>query len=120
MRNWFPFLWGRSKKTEDVDVEKYVRAIAGGEGDFIEEEGITYVKSINIAKDTAINETVRELERGNLVVLDIKDMLRDPIELNERVSKIRKYCSSSGGDICGIARTKLMVVPVGIEIAYSS
>lgn len=122
MRGWFPFPWGKSKKADEqpVDVEKYLRSLrVSGEG-FIEEEGVTYVKSVNLTKDTAVEDTSKEIDKGNIVILNISDLLWSPVALKDKVNRVREHCVSSGGDMCRISEAKIMIVPRGIEIAYSS
>jgi SepF-like predicted cell division protein (DUF552 family) len=123
MSDWIPFPWGKRKKDTEApfDIEKYLTALGvSREGGLFEEEGVIYVKSIHLDKDSAIEDTIKEVDRGNIVILNMKDMLNNPIQLNEKVREIRDSCVSKGGDMCRISETKLMVIPQNIKIAYPS
>lgn len=121
MTGWF-FPWGKTKerKQESFDVEKYLKDLGDGDKGLTGvDEDVRYIKSINVSRESAVEDTIKELERANIVVLNIGDMLHCVPALRDILSRIRRYCSSNGGDLCRISETKVMVVPNGVEIAYT-
>jgi SepF-like predicted cell division protein (DUF552 family) len=120
MKSWLPFPWGKTKKSEEesFDVEKYIKGLGVSKEGFIEEEGVIYVKSVNLDRDNAVEETAREIDKGNIVIVNMREMMHNPIALNEKVREIRDHCVASGGDMCRISEIKIMAIPKGMAIVY--
>ncbi len=122
MTNWNPFPWGKTKKSveESVDVENYVDSLKVGEDGFIEQEGMIYVKPIDLDTETAIEDVKKEFKAGNIVIADLTKLAKDQAELYKRISAVKKYCQANGGDIARVSQVKIMILPEGMEIAYPS
>ncbi len=122
MTNWNPFPWGKTKKSneESVDVENYVDSLKVSEDGFIEEEGVIYVKPIDLESETAIEDVKKEIKHGNIVIADLTRLAKDQAELYKRINAVKKYCQSNGGDIARVSQVKIMILPEGMEIAYPS
>ena len=120
MTRWIPFPWGKTQKSreESLNVESYVESLKVSQDGYIEEEGITYIKPVDISSESAVDEVVKEFEQGNVVILDISKMLGNSPDLFKRIKAIKKHCISKGGDMCRLSEVKLMVLPQGIEVAY--
>lgn len=120
MTKWIPFPWGKTQASEEelIDVEGYVESLANKEG-FIEQEDMIYIKPMDISSEAAVDDIIKEFRKGNIVVLDIGKMLETfPEDLYKRIGTIKKFCASSGGDLCRVSQTKLLILPEGIEVAY--
>jgi SepF-like predicted cell division protein (DUF552 family) len=118
--SWFPVPWGKKESSldEPIDIERHLKSLSVSSEGFIEKEGVIYIKSINLAKDTAVEETIKELKRPNIVILDMRDIMYDPIELRNRVARVKDFCASNEGDMCRISETSVMVLPKGVEVLY--
>jgi SepF-like predicted cell division protein (DUF552 family) len=118
--SWNPFPWGKTKKSveESVDVENYVDSLKVGEDGFIEQDGIIYVKPIDLDSETAIDEIKKEFAQGNIVIADLAHLAKDQGELYKRINALKKFCQANGGDVARVSQVKIMILPEGMEIAY--
>lgn len=123
MMNWIPFPWGKTKRTDEAkpfDVEKYLKNLSVNQEGFVEEEGITYIKTLNLADESAIENVTRELAKENIVILNLREMMSNPIALSDKVRRVKEYCNLNGGDMARISEIKIMVVPSSVKIAYNT
>jgi SepF-like predicted cell division protein (DUF552 family) len=118
--SWNPFPWGKTKKSveENVDVENYVDSLKVGEDGFIEQDGIIYVKPIDLDSETAIDEIKKEFGLGNIVIADLTHLAKDQAELYKKINAVKKFCQANGGDVARVSQVKIMILPEGMEIAY--
>jgi len=118
--SWNPFPWGKTKKSdeESVDVENYVDSLKVGEDGFIEQDGVIYVKPIDLDSETAIDEIKKEFGLGNIVIADLTHLAKDQAELYKKINAVKKFCQSNGGDVARVSQVKIMILPEGMEIAY--
>jgi SepF-like predicted cell division protein (DUF552 family) len=118
--SWNPFPWGKTKKSveESVDVENYVDSLKVGEDGFIEQEGVIYVKPIDLDSETAIDEIKKEFGLGNIVIADLTHLAKDQAELYKKINAVKKFCQTNGGDVARVSQVKIMILPEGMEIAY--
>lgn len=120
MTSWNPFPWGKTKKSEEenVDVENYVDSLKVSEDGFIEQDGIIYVKPIDLDSETAIEDIKKEFAAGNIVIADLTRLAKDQGELFKRINAVKKFCQTNGGDVARVSQVKIMILPEGMEIAY--
>ena len=120
MTSWNPFPWGKTKKSdeESVDVENYVDSLKVGEDGFIEQDGVIYVKPIDLDSETAIDEIKKEFGLGNIVIADLTHLAKDQAELYKKINAVKKFCQANGGDVARVSQVKIMILPEGMEIAY--
>lgn len=120
MTSWNPFPWGKTKKSdeESVDVENYVDSLKVGEDGFIEQDGIIYVKPIDLDSETAIEDIKKEFGQGNIVIADLTHLAKDQAELYKKINAVKKFCQANGGDVARVSQVKIMILPEGMEIAY--
>lgn len=116
-----PFPWGKTKESvqESVNVEEYVEKLESPDG-MIEEEGVIYVKSVDLSSEDAVDDTLKEFKNGNIVILDLSRIISDAEGMYRKINAIKKFCTSNGGDICRVSAVKVMVLPEGIEVVYPS
>jgi SepF-like predicted cell division protein (DUF552 family) len=117
-----PFPWGKTKqsKHEAVDVEGYVESLSVGANGMIEQEDVIYVKPINLDAETALDDVTKELKKGNIVILEIgRAISKSSTEAYAKIRGMKKIVNTVGGEIVRVAQTKIMILPEGIEVAYS-
>ncbi len=106
---------------ESIDIENYLNDMSIREGKIIEREDITYIKPIDLDKDgSGVDEVITELEKRNIVVLNVKYLLHNKMLLREIVKKLRNICIELDGDIGRISHEKILLVPGGMRIAHRS
>ncbi len=117
------FLGGGSPVEEssgDIDIEDYLNDLSIREGKFIENEDLTYVKPIQLSGEgKGIGAVLKEIEKENIVVLNVKPLLSNKIALHDVVKELRQACVDLDGDIGRISDEKILVVPKGMRIVHS-
>lgn len=104
---------------EDVDIEDYLNEMSIREGKIIEREDITYIKPIDLDNEGAgIEDAIRELEKNNIVVLNVKQLLHNKMLLRDIIKKLRDVCIEIDGDIGRISHEKILLVPTSMRIVH--
>lgn len=104
---------------EDIDIENYLNEMNIREGKIIEREDITYVKPVDVTADgKGIEEAIKELEKHNIVVLNVRALLPNKMLLRETVQKLKETCIEMDGDIGRISHEKILLVPASMRIVH--
>lgn len=104
---------------EDIDIEDYLNEMSIREGKIIEREDITYIKPIDLDNEGAgIEDAIRELEKNNIVVLNVKQLLHNKMLLRDIIKKLRDVCIEIDGDIGRISHEKILLVPTSMRIVH--
>ena len=107
------------KKEEDIDIETYLRDLSIREGRIIESDDITYVKPIDLDPDgKTISSVLRELERKNIVILNVRALMPNKIALKEMIKQLKDSAIDLDGDIARLSDEKIIVVPSGVRIVH--
>lgn len=101
----------------EIDIEDYLNDLSIRDGKLIENEDTTYIKSYNLDNDgKGIGNVLAELEKNNIVVLNVRTLLHNKGLLKTIVKELREACIDLDGDIGRISEEKLLVVPSGMRI----
>jgi SepF-like predicted cell division protein (DUF552 family) len=104
---------------EEIDIEDYLNELNIREGKIIEREDVTYVKPIDLDNEgNGVDEAIRELEKNNIVVLNVKQLLHNKILLRDVVKQFRELCIDLDGDIGRISNEKILLVPGSMRIIH--
>jgi len=102
---------------EDVDIEEYLNELSVRDGKFIESDDITYVKPVDLDSDgKGVGNVLAELERDNVVVLNVRNLLHNKVLLRNIIKELRDACVQMDGDIGRISDDRIIVVPAGFRI----
>jgi len=116
--------FGKREETREggeIDIENYLSDLSIREGKIIEREDVTYVKPIDLdAEGKGIGRVIKELEKGNMVVLGIKDVLPNKMLVRNVVKELKETCSQLDGDIGRLSAEKILLVPNGMRIVHRS
>lgn len=117
----FKGFFGKGKdEAGDIDIEDYLNELSIRDGKIIEREDITYVKPVILdAEGKGVGTVVNELEKNNIVVLNVKALLHNKVLLREIVKELRDACVELDGDLGKVSDEKILVVPQGMRIAHS-
>ena len=63
-----------------------------------------------------VGNVLAELEKKNIVVLNVKNLLHNRVLLRGIVKDLRDACVEMDGDIGRISEDKLLIVPAGMRI----
>jgi SepF-like predicted cell division protein (DUF552 family) len=107
------------EEEEEIDIEEYLNDLSIREGKIIEREDVTYVKPIDLdAEGKGVGNAIQELEKNNIVVLNVKDLLHNKILLREIIQELKDTCNELNGDIGRISHEKILLVPGGMRIIH--
>lgn len=104
---------------EDIDIENYLSDLSIRDGKIIEREDITYVKPIELDSDgKGVGTVIKELEKGNIVLLNIKNLLDNQVLLRNITKELTETVQDLDGDIGRLSVEKILLVPEGIHIVH--
>ena len=108
-----------AEESGEIDIENYLNDLSIREGKIIEREDVTYVKPIDLdSEGKGVGPVIKELEKGNIVVLNVRELLSNKILLRNVVKELRETCSEINGDIGRISPEKILLVPDGMRIIH--
>ncbi len=58
----------------------------------------------------------RELEKGNILILDVNDLSRESVELNALIFELKNVLEQKGGEMARISSSRILVVPPHFKI----
>lgn len=106
-----------SQIEEDIDIEDYLNDLSVRDGKIIENEDVTYVKPLELDSDgKGVGNVLAEIEKSNIVVLNVRNLLSNKVLLKSVVRDIREACMEIDGDIGRVSEEKLLIVPHGMRI----
>lgn len=117
----FKKLLGRKKEVEEeeIDIEEYLNDLSIREGKIIERDDITYVKPVDIDREGGgLAQAMQELEKDNIVVLNVRNLMDNKLLLRKIVKELRDACLDADGDIGKISDEKILIVPSGMRIVH--
>ena len=101
-----------------VDIEEYISDLSIREGKIIERDDVIYVKPIELdAEGKGVGMAIKELEKGNIVLLNIRAAVENRTMLRSVVKELRGTAEELDGDIVQLAPDKILVVPAGVKVA---
>lgn len=107
----------KMSKGKDMNVEEYLNQLGMEEGDLMEEEADTWVKSIPLNKIVDVESVTKELRQGNIVLLNIKPMYKkNTVKLRQSVSELKGTVNDLNGDIARLSEERILMTPAGIKI----
>jgi len=112
---------GRKKEEEEeeIDIEEYLNDLSIREGKIIERDDITYVKPVDLDREGGgLAQAMQELEKDNIVVLNVKNLMDNKLLLRKIVKELRDACLDADGDIGKISDEKILIVPSGMRIVH--
>ena len=104
------------KKQEEIELDEFLASLEQGEE--VLEEAKMYVKPIQLLSQKDVDVIIQELEKGNIVLINIKPLAaRNMMLVKELVGKVKEYVVEKGGDIARITEYHILVTPPGVKIA---
>jgi SepF-like predicted cell division protein (DUF552 family) len=78
-----------------------------------------FVKSVELKDVVEVQEAAEEVRKGNIIVVDIEELLRrDPGELRRAVEQLKDISRRLGGDIGKLTDSKILMTPRFIKIQF--
>ncbi len=116
IKDWLGFEGG-SSEAEGVDLDEYLEGIGLHEGELLDEDKYSYVKSLGASSPEIMADAERELKKGNIVILDTESIAQtNRLGLKKLVGNLKNLESEINGDMGRISETKILIVPAGFRI----
>ncbi|MBN2517842.1 MAG: cell division protein SepF [Candidatus Altiarchaeota archaeon] len=113
VKSWLGF----EEEEEAVDLEEYLEGIGLHEGEMLDEDKYTYVKSINANSPEVISDAERELKKGNIIILDTEALAQtNRLSLKKLITDLKALENEIDGDMGRISETKILFVPSGFRL----
>lgn len=112
--------FGDKKPTGELDIEHVLNDMSVREGKIIEREDVKYVKPIDIdGEGKNLESILGEIQRGNVVVLNVRALSHNKLLLRAIVKELRDACTEIDGDIAKLSEEKIIVLPGGMKISHA-
>lgn len=113
-------IFGGKKPTDDINIEHVLNELSVREGKIIEREDVTYVKSVSLdSEGKNIGAILKELKKGNIVILNVKFMAHNKLLLRGVVKELRDACAEMNGDLARLSEEKIIILPGGMKISHA-
>ncbi len=119
MKSWLGFEGGAAPKSgeEAVNLDEYLEGIGLHEGELLDEDKYTYVKSLTAASPDVVGDVDRELKKGNIVILDTDSIAQtNRLSLKKLISDLKNIEDEINGDMGRISESKILIVPGAFRI----
>lgn len=78
-----------------------------------------YIKSMDLKDSGGLQDARDELQRGNILVIDISSLLgQDPMEVKQTVEQLKLISQKVGGDIGKLTDSKIIATPRFVKIHF--
>lgn len=105
--------------SKELDVEEYMNAAEMEDVDVMHEPADHYVKPVSLQQQTDADLIKKELEGGNIILMNIAEMSKRPNTLKTIVDDLKGYTDKIGGDIARLDDAKILLTPGKIKIIKS-
>lgn len=118
IKSWLGFEGGAAAAGEKAgSLDEYLEGMGLHEGEILDEDKYTYVKSLNANSPDILAEAERELRKGNIVLIDTETLTQtNRLSLKKLISDMKALEADIDGDMGRISETKLLIVPGGFRI----
>jgi SepF-like predicted cell division protein (DUF552 family) len=98
-------------------LDEYLEGIGLHEGELLDEDKYTYVKSLTAASTDILGDVGRELKKGNIVILDTESLSQtNRLSLKKLIGDLKNIEAELDGDMGRVSETKILIVPGGFRI----
>jgi hypothetical protein len=102
--------------SKEIDLEEYMNAAEMEDVDVMHEPADHYVKPVSLQQQTDADLIKKELNSGNIVLMNINEMAKRPNTLKSVVDELRSYIEKIDGDIARLDAEKILLTPKKIKI----
>ncbi|MEM0107216.1 MAG: cell division protein SepF [Candidatus Micrarchaeaceae archaeon] len=111
---------GKSLGTvNEINIEDYMNSDEMEGVDVLNEPADFYVKPFSLQQESDIQIIEAELQKKNIILLNINEMNKRPNTLKTMLDEIKNYVSKANGDIARIDEDKILITPTKVKIIKS-
>jgi uncharacterized protein len=115
----FNKLGGMLGGTKELDVEDYMNSEEMENVDVMNEPADFYVKPLALSSEADLVAIQAELQKRNIILLNISEMSKRPQTLKGIVDNLKAYVEKTNGDIARLDEEKLLITPTKVKIIKS-
>jgi SepF-like predicted cell division protein (DUF552 family) len=115
----FTKLGGMIGTSKGLDVEEYMNSEEMEGVDIMNEPADFYVKPVALQSDADVALIESELQRKNIILLNISEMEKRPQTLKGIVDNLKSYVTKIDGDIARLDDQKILLTPTKVKIIKS-
>ncbi|ASI13431.1 putative cell division protein SepF-like protein [Candidatus Mancarchaeum acidiphilum] len=102
--------------SKEINIEDYMNSQEMENVDVLNEPADFYVKPLNLESEDDLAAIEDELNKKNILLLDISSMSARPKTLKDLVDKIKDYVNKIDGDVGRIDTGKIIITPAKVKI----
>ena len=102
--------------SKEINLEEYMNAAEMEDVDVMHEPADHYVKPVSLQQQTDADLIKKELNGGNIVLMNITEMAKRPNTLKGVVDDLKSYAEKIDGDIARLDAEKILLTPSKIKI----
>jgi uncharacterized protein len=115
----FNRLGGVLGTSKELDVEEYMNSAEMENVDVMNEPADFYVKPVALHDEADIGLIEAELQKKNIILLNITELSKRPNTLKGIIDKLKEYSTKTNGDIARLDDTKILMTPSKVKIIKS-
>jgi len=105
--------------TNDLNIEDYMNSAEMENVDVMNEPADFYIKPLTLQQESDIQTIENELQKKNIILLNVSELAKRPNTLKGLVDTIRSYVTKINGDIAKIDEDKIILAPAKVKIIKS-
>jgi hypothetical protein len=105
--------------TNDLNIEDYMNSAEMENVDVMNEPADFYIKPLTLQQESDIQTIETELQKKNIILLNVSELAKRPNTLKGLVDTIREYVNKINGDIAKIDEDKIILAPAKVKIIKS-
>ncbi len=113
-------LFGSNTKATNASFDDVMNSMDDQDVDALHGPADYYVKPISLQTDADLTIVDSELKAGNVVLLNIAPISRNPTKLKDSISSLTTMAKSLDGDIARISEDKVLLTPKRMKIVKSA
>ncbi len=102
-----------------INVEEYMNSAEMKDVDLMNEPADFYVKPVLLKDENDVNVIEGELNKKNIVLLNVTELSKRPNTLKKIVETLKDYVEKTGGDIAMISADRMLLTPSKVKIVKS-
>ncbi len=105
--------------SKDLDVEEYMNSAEMENVDVMNEPADFYIKPLALKDESDVAVIEGELQRKNIILLNITDLAKRPQTLKSIIDTLKEYIVKTNGDIARLDEVKILLTPSKVKIIKS-
>ncbi|MEM3227465.1 MAG: cell division protein SepF [Candidatus Micrarchaeaceae archaeon] len=102
--------------SKELDIEEYMNSAEMENVDIMNEPADFYVKPVALKEEEDVGLIEEELQKKNIILLNISEMAKRPNTLTKVVDSLKEYIAKTNGDIAKIDDEKILITPAKVKI----